>query len=125
MDQDVVTSGSGGSAIEATDRLKDLPEGWDSYEAPRIADAARDRAKACLSAVREHLSPSYWNPLVGPTPEAGVALIWRKTNGPEVDVLCSPTGARYVLLSRNLVVQRGEVGDFELFATEVLKRLDL
>jgi hypothetical protein len=122
---EAVMSGSGGSAFDAIERLKDLPEGWDSYQAPRVADAARGRAKLCLRSVREHLSSSYWNPLVGPTPDGGVTLLWRKGNGPEVDILCSATGARYVLLSRGLIVQRGEVTDFALFATEVLKRLDL
>ena len=110
----------------AIDQLADLPEGWDSYEAPRIAEVSRELAKDCLTRVQRLLSQHYWNPMVGPTPEAGVALIWRKVTGAEVNVLFSPAGARYIVLSpTHQVVQRGPVDDCERFALEVLKRLEL
>jgi hypothetical protein len=111
-------------AFEAIDRLGNLGEGWDSYEAPAISPAARELAKACLKEIQRRLGPSYGNPRVGPTPEAGVALIWR-AKGQEVDVLCSPPQARYVVLTHDLVTERGEVDDFGTFALEVLKRLHL
>ncbi len=114
------------SPLSAIDRLADLAEGWDSYEAPRIAEVSRELAKDCLSRVRRLLSGQYWNPVVGPTPEAGVALIWRKPTGSEVTVLFSPAGARYVVLSpTHQVVQHGRVDDYDHFALEVLKRLEL
>ncbi len=113
-------------ALAAIDRLADLPEGWDSYGAPKIAEISRASAKDCLGCVQRLLSGHYWNPLVGPTPEAGVALIWRKPTGSEINVLVSPAGARYVVLSpTHQVVQRGRADDFERFALEVLKRLEL
>lgn len=111
-------------AFEAIDRLGSLTEDWDSYGAPPIPPAAREWAKVCLTQIQRHLGLSYWNPLVGPTPEGGVALIWR-AKGQEVDVLCSPPKARYVVLTNNLVTERGEVDDFGTFALEVLKRLHL
>jgi hypothetical protein len=95
-------------AYEAIDRLGSLTEDWDSYEAPAISPAAREWAKVCLTQIQRHLGPSYGNPLVGPTPEAVVALIWR-AKGQEVDVPCSPPKARYVVLTDNLVTEQGEV----------------
>ena len=112
------------AAFEAIDRLGSASEDWDSYEAPAISPAAREWAKVCLAEIERHLGPSYGNPLVGPTPEATVALIWRAKDQ-EVDVLCSPPKARYVVLTNNLVTERGEVANFETFALEVLKRLHL
>ena len=113
-------------ALTAIERLSDLPEGWDSYGAPRIEEAARKRAKECLHQVRSVLGQSYWNPLVGPTPDAGVSLIWRKPVGSEVNVLTTQAGARYVVLSpTHHVVQTGQGNDFYRFSLEVLKPLEL
>jgi len=80
-------------AFEAIDRLGSLTEDWDSYEAPAISPAVREWAKVCLTQIQRHFGSSYGNPLVGPTPAAVVALIWR-AKGQEVDVLCSPPKAR-------------------------------
>ena len=111
-------------AFEAIERLGRLPGDWDSYEAPAISPAACEWAKVCLMQVQRHLGPSYGDPLVGPTPEAAVALIWR-SKGQEVDLLCSPPRARYVVITDNLVTEREEVDNFGTFALEVLKRLHL
>jgi hypothetical protein len=111
-------------AFEAIDRLASLAEDWDSYEAPAISPAAREWAKVCLAEIERHLGASYGNPIVGPTPEAGVALVWR-AKGQEVDVLCSPPKARYVVLTNGLLTEQGEVANFGTFAREVLKRLHL
>jgi hypothetical protein len=112
--------------LAAIDRLAELAEGWDSYEAPRIAEVSREFARQCVNQVQRLLGPSYANPLVGPTPEAGVALVWRKDRGSEIDVLCSPSGVRYLVLSPHRQVVRSEgITDFGHFALQVLKRLDL
>jgi len=114
------------AVLTAIDRLGDLPEGWDSYEAPKITLASRRWAKSLVLSIQQHLGPHYANPTVGPTPEGGVALIWRKDRGSEIDVLCSPTGARYLLLSpHRQVVAQDAITSPGLFAIQVLKRLDL
>ena len=114
-------------AIAAIDRLADLPEGWDSYEAPKIDEGARKVAKDCLNQIQRLLGAHYANPVVGPTPEGGVALIWRKDRGSEIDLLCSPSGAHYLVLSpqRQVVRQSSPFRDCGDFALQVLKRLDL
>lgn len=114
-------------ALIAIDRLADLPEGWDSYEAPRIVPEARELAKRCVRQVEQSLGSHYANPLVGPTPEGGVALIWRKERGSEVDVLCSLTGARYLWLNphRQVFGPEQPISNFDYFAKQVLKLLDL
>ena len=116
------------TAIAAIDRLADLPEGWDSYEAPRISEQSRESAKGCLNQVQRLLGSKYANPVVGPTADGGVALSWRKERGPEVDLICSAIGARYVVLSPDgQVVGQSELHFTECshFAFQVLKRLDL
>jgi hypothetical protein len=113
-------------ALAAIDRFAELPEGWDSYDAPRIADVCRELARQCVSHVQRLLGPPYANPLVGPTAEAGVVLMWRKERGSEIDVLCSPSGARYLVLNpHRQVVLSDAITDFGHFALQVLKRLDL
>jgi hypothetical protein len=114
-------------ALAAIDRLSDLPEGWDSYGAPQITEAALEFAKGCVTRIQNTLGAHYATPLVGPTPEGGVMLAWRKERGAEVDVLCSPSGgARFVVLSpHRQVAGGGELEDFGYFAIQVLKRLDL
>lgn len=50
--------------IAAIDRLADLPEGWDSYEAPRIDDVSRKVAKDCLNQIQRFLgahSANLWS----------------------------------------------------------------
>ncbi len=114
-------------ALRAIDQLADLPEGWDSYGAPKVAQASREIAKHCMREIERLLGSHYAKPIVGPTPEGGVALIWRKERGSEIDVLCTPLGARYVLLSphRQVVGEDHPIADFGYFAMQVLKRLDL
>ena len=97
---------------------------WQGRGARDLSSRPRVGQGLCLTQIQRHLGPSYGNPLVGPTPEAVVALIWR-AKGQEVDVLCSPPKARYVVLTDNLVTEQGEVDDFGIFALEVLKRLHL
>jgi hypothetical protein len=113
--------------LVAIDQLAELPEGWDSYGAPKIAETPRRMAKDCLNQVQRILGAHYANPLVGPTPEGGVYLVWRKERGSEIDVLCSPAGvAQYVVLApHRQVVGGGPLYDVGYFALQVLKRIDL
>ena len=97
--------------IAARDRLADLPAGWDSYETPRIHEASRKVAKDCLHQIRRLLGAHYAKPVVGPTRDGGVALIWRKAQGSEIDLPCSPSGARYLALAPNRQVV-GQSGPF-------------
>ena len=70
-------------------------------------------AKDCLNQIRRLLGPHFANPVVGPTPDGGVALIWQKDRGSEIDLLCSPNGARYLVLAphRQAVGQSGPFMD--------------
>ena len=94
---------------------------------PRIDATSRKVAKDCLNQIRCLLGVRFANPVVGPAPDRGVALIWRKAQGSEIHLLCSPNGARYLALApnRQVVDQSGSFMDCSDFALQVLKRLDL
>ena len=109
--------------FDAIDRLGTLRDGWDSYGAAPIEQASREQAKRCLSEVQRLLGVTYARPVVGPTPEAGVALVWRSSRGGELDALFSSRGARFVVLGpKRLVVHQGPITDYQEFAREVVKR---
>jgi hypothetical protein len=110
-------------AFTAIDELDALPADWDSYGAPRVEKAPRLQAKWALSEILRAVGDHYARPIVGPTAEAGVALIWRG-NHQEVDVLFAPTGgARFVVLSpQHRVERQGHITNFSEFATQILKK---
>ena len=109
--------------MAAIDRLKELQPGWDSYGADQIATSSIEEAKRIVREVQRALGPNYARPIVGPTPDSGVALIWRKKGEGEVDVLVSPTSCQSVVLSRTRdFVEKGPITDYEAFAREVIKR---
>ncbi len=107
-------------AFAAIDRLKTLQMGWDSYDADPPDPFALKYAKEFLIEIRQALGPNFANPIVGPTAESGVALVWRKKGQGEVDAFFSPAGGRYVVIGsdRNLV---GQITNYRSFALEVLK----
>lgn len=111
--------------LTTIEQLKDLEPDWDSYGAPPIAKESLEMATGYLRAVARALGDSYAHPIVGPTPQAGVALMWRARSG-EVDLLCSPAGAQYVWLSPDHKVLRTEaLTDPAHFAYQVLKQLEM
>lgn len=110
-------------ALAAIDDLKELSSGWDSYEADPVALAARESAKRFLRRIAEILGAEYANPVVGPTPEGGVALLWRRPGAPKIEVSFSPTGSiRYVVPHHGKLLERGPVVDPDSIVTSVLKR---
>lgn len=108
--------------LAAIDRLAEFGPDWDSYEADPVPLAARERAKRCVLQVSSALGLSYATPIVGPT-TAGVGLVWRDPRQGEVQVLLSPSDARFVVTKgdRSLAAT-GSISDFEIFAREVLTR---
>jgi hypothetical protein len=111
------------NAFTAIDHLETLPEGWDSYGAPRIEKTSRQNAKKGLGEILRAVGEHYARPTVGPTSEAGVVLVWRGDDRREVDVLFTPTGARFVVLTpQHRVEQQGQIRNFSEFATQVLKK---
>ena|SRR5437660_1147917 len=118
-----LTPNVGSTAFEAINRLESLKKGWDSYGAPPIEKASRELAKQWLNEFQAILGSTYVEPLVDPTPEAGVALVWRKKWGEELDVLISPQGARYLRLTPDQQVQSSDkITEPKAFAREILKR---
>jgi hypothetical protein len=109
------------TSLAEIESLASLPPGWDSYEADPVSPAARERARACVQAVFRTLARSYTKPAIGPTP-SGVALVWRKEGWPEeVHVLLSSTDASYVVVRDRVLLEKGPITDYALFAREVLK----
>jgi hypothetical protein len=101
-------------AFNAIDRLKELQPDWDSYGACEITLSAREQAKRFIALVERALGARYANPLVGPTADGGVVLIWRQRPGPEVEAFFAPDGSRrYVVLDGGRLVGRGPIEDPE------------
>ena len=100
--------------LVAIDKLKELEPDWDSYGAGAIALSAREQAKRFITLVEHTLGAAYAKPLVGPTAEGGVALIWRQETGqPKVEAFFSPEGNRYVVIHRGKIVDQGPIKDPE------------
>ena len=112
----------GSEAMNAIDSLQDLTPGWDSCDAEAPAQRTQVQAKSFLSYVERMLGPAYASPIVSPTPDGGVALLWRRPNQPKVQVLFSPSGARYLVYAGRDVLQRGVVNHYDVLAFEVIKR---
>lgn len=111
------------NALVALDSLKTLQIGWDSYEAPPPDGFALKYARECLLNVAQALGPRYANPVVGPTAEAGVALVWRTKGQGSVDVLFTSSGGRYVITGSDRgFVAKGIIRDPVSFVREVLKQ---
>lgn len=107
--------GTTSATLLAIDKLKELQPDWDSYGAGEIALSAREQAKRFIALVEQALGPAYANPLVGPTADGGVVLIWRQQPSlPEVSAFFSPEGNhRYVVLHERSLVAQGPIGDPE------------
>ena len=96
--------------LVAIDKLKELEPDWDSYGAGEIALSAREEAKRFIALVEQTLGAAYANPLVGPTADGGVALIWRQRAGqPKVEAFFSPEGNRYVVIHGPKIVDQGPI----------------
>ena len=114
---------SSANALAALDSLKALQTGWDSYEAAPPDPFALKYARDCLLNVAQALGPSYANPGVGPTADAGVALVWRKKGQGAVDALFTSAGGRYVVTGSDRgFITKGVIRDPVFFAREVLKQ---
>ena len=98
----------------AIDRLKELQPDWDSYGAGEIALSAREQAKRFITLVGTTLGAAYARPIVGPTVDGGVALIWRQGAGqPKVEAFFSPEANRYVVIHGRGIVDRGSIEGLE------------
>jgi hypothetical protein len=107
----------------ALDELRDLKPGWDSYDAEPIRAEIVEQAKFCLHEVERFLGSEYAAPIIEPTADGGVALIWRKPGRGEVTAVFAPSAAKYVVIGDDRqFVGKGPIGDCGSFAREVLKR---
>jgi hypothetical protein len=80
-------------AVEAIERLKELPANWDSYGAPPIDHLARRHAAALVTELQVMLQGRYVDPTVGPDVGGGVELIWETPREAyEVHVFVPPMG---------------------------------
>jgi hypothetical protein len=103
--------GASETAVEIG-RLKSLDQDWDSYGAERIDDSAvADAMRFLLHVDVLWGAAKFVRPLVGPTPDGGVALIWGERGHGEVETRFSPRGNRYVVVRDRKVVAQGPVDD--------------
>ncbi len=75
------------------DKLRTLKPDWDSYGANPIPEKVIEAAKFVLDML---YGPNAPQPVVGPTPFPGVALIWR-LDGKEIDLEITPTNVDGIL----------------------------
>ncbi len=61
------------SVVDEINAFRNLPEGWNSYRAPRISEAAITAALTFVDIVARRGGPA---PSAAPTPRGGVALTW-------------------------------------------------
>lgn len=111
-------------ALAAIDRLSELEPGWDSYDASPVEESARTSAKEFLRSVERSYGPSVTDGLnVGPTPDGGVALVWRYRSTDVEALLGTANGpGRYVVTKGKKLVAEGWIPEPGWFAKEVLKR---
>jgi hypothetical protein len=105
----------------AIDKLKELRPDWDSYGAGEIMLSAREQAKRFIEHVERTLGAQFADPIVGPTADGGVVLIWRHKPGlPKVEAFFSPVGdQRYVVLRERTVLAQGPIKDSEFIRQHV------
>lgn len=109
------------TAINAIAELKSLPADWDSHGAEPIDHSAVGDAMSFLYAVQRLMGAAYEEPIVGPTPDHGVGLVWPNRRLGEVEVRFSPRGNRYVVVQNGKLVERGPIsGDFKLFIQQYI-----
>jgi len=97
-------------AVDAIERLKELPANWDSYGALPIAYLARQHACALVTELQAMLQGRYVDPVVGPDVGGGVELIWETPKEAyQVHVFVPPIGTpRAVVLRAEQLVDRLE-----------------
>jgi hypothetical protein len=111
----------GDHVLDQIRNLRNLEAGWDSYDAAPVSDEAMKLALHCVYEARS-FGLGYPEPIVGPTADGGVELIWQRPGREEeVHAIFSPSGARYIVIGsdRGVAVQ-GPI-DPPSFAREVLK----
>jgi len=110
-------------AMHAIQDLAKLPGNWNSYGAQAPAASTVARAMSCLETVREMLGPAYGEPEVQPTPDPGVALIWRgHVHTSDIEILITPTSTEWVLLKNHRIVDRGLAPDAKEFSRDILAK---
>lgn len=71
------------------EELRQLPDNWDSYGAPRITDKALEKARSVLTLMTA--TGSFAQPFVAPSPNGGVQIEWYIPTG-EVELRIPPNG---------------------------------
>jgi len=100
------------AATTAIDKLKELQPDWDSYGAGAPNLMALEQAKNFVYDIARSLGPEYVSPIVGPTSDGGVALIWRKRGQPKIEAFFSPEqGNRFVVLRDRKLLDKGTISN--------------
>jgi hypothetical protein len=113
---------SASEALDAIDSFKLLTQNWDSCGSEIPPAEVRAQAKTFLFVIERVLGVMYANPIVSPTPESGVALLWREPGQPKLQVNFSSAGTRYLVYAGREILDRGVVASYDVFAREILKR---
>jgi len=109
------------SLTDSIDRLASVRSDWDSYGALPVAKSARTRAKRLAIALEELLGSRLPHPVVGPTVDGGIALVWRQARLPRVHISVSSRGMKYLVLRNDTLVEQGKLSDVETFVRDVIK----
>lgn len=104
--------------------LERLPEGWDSYGAKAVSEAARHRAVALLTMLASRMDGPLFPPVVGPSVDGGVTLRWEPRDL-EVVVTLLPCGGEYYVAPRDgdRVTAEDEIGSLEAAAKRLAQYL--
>ena len=113
--------GKSSPTVEAIDSLGQLRPDWDSYGANPVAESARKLARDFIIGLEQRLGNRLPTPAVGPTPDGGVAVVWRRRLRPNIAVFFSSEGGKYVITRDHKLVDQGRVEGPESFAREIVK----
>ena len=97
----------GSPTARAIEELRNLPDNWDSYGAPRVAWSACVRAESLVTTLQNALGGRFMEPVVGPDVGGGVELFWESRDGiSEVHVYVPPSGMPKVVVLRDMKLAR-------------------
>jgi hypothetical protein len=68
------------------------------------------------------LGTNYARPIVSPTAEGGVLLMWRDRGQPKVEAFISSSAARYLVLEKTDLIESAAINSYALFASNILRR---
>ena len=102
-------SSAASDTVAKINQLKELGPEWDSYSAGGIGLSALENAKSLVYELARALGSQFVPPVVGPTPDGGVVLIWRRGAGrPKLEVFLPVYEApHYAVLQDRRLIESG------------------